>query len=48
MNPMVTVVELFMMKRHTHEMADHLNAGINKKLNQFDFAVITDIRDYFG
>ena len=47
-NPTVTVVELFTMKRTPHETADHLNARINEKLNQVDFAVITDIRDYFG
>ena len=47
-NPTVTVVELFTMKRHPHETADHLNARINEKLNEVDFSVITDIRDYFG
>ena len=47
-NPTVTVVELFTMKRHQHETADHLNARINEKLNEVDFSVITDIRDYFG
>ncbi|MBV5344408.1 MAG: hypothetical protein JZU63_02160, partial [Rhodoferax sp.] len=41
-------MELFTMKRHQHETADHLNARINEKLNEVDFSVITDIRDYFG
>ena len=36
------------MKRHQHESADRLNARINEKLNEVDFSVITDIRDYFG
>jgi hypothetical protein len=40
-------VELFTMKRHAHETADHLNARISKELNEVDFAVITDIQDYF-
>jgi hypothetical protein len=47
-NPTVTVVELFTMKRHQHESADRLNARIKEKLNEVDFSVITDIRDYFG
>ena len=47
-NPTVTVVELFTMKRQPHETADHLNARINEKLNEVDFTVITDLRDYFG
>jgi hypothetical protein len=47
-NPTVTIVELFTMKRHPHETADHLNARINEKLNQVDSTVITDLRDYFG
>ena len=47
-NPTVTVVELFTMKRYTHESADALHARINEKLNKVDFSVITDIRDYFG
>jgi hypothetical protein len=29
-------------------MADHLNARINEKLNEVDFSVITDLRNYFG
>jgi hypothetical protein len=40
-------VELFTMKRHPHEMVDHLNARINEKLNKIDFTVITDLKDYF-
>ena len=47
-NPLVTVVELFTMKRHAHESADKLHARINEKLNKVDFSVIKDIRDYFG
>ena len=47
-NPLVTVVELFTMKRHALESADKLHARINEKLNKVDFSVIKDIRDYFG
>ena len=48
LNPTVTVVELFTMKRFQHKTADHLNAGINEKVNEVDFLVITDVGDYFG
>jgi hypothetical protein len=41
-NPIVTVMELFTMK------ADHLNAQINEKLNEVNFTVIADIKEYFG
>jgi hypothetical protein len=47
-NPIVEVVELLTMKRFSSESADHLNAGIQDKINQCDFSKVTDVREYIG
>jgi hypothetical protein len=36
------------MKHQPYKTADHLNARITEKLNEVNFTVITDLRDYFG